>query len=328
VATHLQYRHFADTSEAYAAGHHHNESVQPGRSLKTLLHSFSLLAPAKLNLRLEIGPLQGRLHTIVSVTSELALADELTFSRATDGVHVSCTLPQLQEQDNLAWRAVQALGLALPPFSIAITKRIPSQAGLGGGSSDAAAALIGCEKICNEQGMAIASEQLARAALEVGSDVPSFLTRGLKIVSGVGEVVHPFTSAPPPWGIVLLQPSCGSLTARAYALLDEAGVPHDLGASALEAAEKMCRAYREREFTLFLALLHNDFSVAIERAMPAIALARERLVQAGARATVLCGSGSCVAGFFESYGAAQLAQARVARKAGEWLATTSFGGST
>jgi 4-diphosphocytidyl-2-C-methyl-D-erythritol kinase len=148
--------------------------------LKTPAHPFTLAALAKLNLRLEVGPLHGRLHTIVSVIAELALADELEFAPSSDGFHVKCDVADLREQENLAWRAVQALGLPLPPVSITIVKHIPMQAGLGGGSADAAAALFGIERICKEQGLFLTQQQIAHEALETGSYVASFLTLGLK----------------------------------------------------------------------------------------------------------------------------------------------------
>lgn len=291
--------------------------------MKTVSRAFSLRACAKLNLRLQVGSSAGPLHTIVSVTAQLELADELHFGASATGFRVACDRTDIPERDNLAWRAAHALSIELPDVCISVDKKIPLQAGLGGGSSDAATALLGLSRILEESGAPISFVRLAEAAQRTGSDVPSLLVPGLKIVSGVGERVTRRDSAPPPWGIALLQPGAGSSTAQAYKLLDDAGVA-DLGADALASAEAMCAAYALGDFNRVLALLHNDFADVIERALPEVAWARERLERAGASATILCGSGSCIAGFFENLDAARDALKRVKPEAFEWAAATSF----
>jgi 4-diphosphocytidyl-2-C-methyl-D-erythritol kinase len=292
--------------------------------VRTLLSAFSLEAHAKLNLRLEVGPLAGSLHQVLSVVAELELADELHFNPSPSGFQVVCEHTNLAERDNLAWRAAQALGRDLPHVRIVIEKNIPMQAGLGGGSADAAGALLGLALIFSGDSAPISHQQLTDAALRTGSDVPSFLTSGLRIISGVGESVVRRAAQIPQWGIALLQPVLGSSTAHAYALLDEAGVPHDLGNDALASANEMCDAYAGTDFDRFVRLLHNDFTAVIERSLPAVAQARERLERVGARTTLLCGSGSCVAGFFETRTAAHDALAKISVEAGEWAYATGF----
>jgi 4-diphosphocytidyl-2-C-methyl-D-erythritol kinase len=289
-----------------------------------MVRGFSLEAHAKLNLRLEVGLLAGSLHEIVSVVAELELADELQFTPSSAGFRVVCERVDLGERDNLAWRAAQALQRELPGVRIVIEKNIPMQAGLGGGSADAAAVLLGLALILSEDGVPLSHQHLAEAALRTGSDVPSFLTSGLRIVSGVGERVERRVAQAPPWGIALLRPHVGSATGRAYGLLDAGGVPHDLGERALASAEDMCEAYAASNFDTFIGLLQNDFTAVIERELPAVAHARERLQRAGAQATILCGSGSCVAGFFQTRTAAHEALKRVSIGSGEWMYATGF----
>ena len=294
--------------------------------MKTVIRGFSLEAHAKLNLRLEIGLLAGSLHQVVSVFAELELADELHFTASADGFQVVCEGVDLAERDNLAWRAAQALRRELPGVRIVIEKNIPMQAGLGGGSADAAAVLRGLARIFSEESTPLSHQQLAEAALRTGSDVPSFLTSGLRIVSGVGDVVARRSAQAPPWGIALLRPMVGSATARAYALLDAAGIPHNLGDLEVAFAEDMCAAYAACDFNRFIELLHNDFTAVIERELPAVAHARERLRRAGAQASILCGSGSCVAGFFDTQAAAREAVERVRLGKDEWISVTGFSG--
>ena len=289
-----------------------------------MLRSFSLEAHAKLNLRLEVGLLAGSLHEIVSVVAEIELADELHFMPSTAGFQVACEHSDVAERDNLAWQAAHALERELPAVRIVIEKNIPMQAGLGGGSSDAAAALLGLAMILSEENAPLSHQHLADAALRTGSDVPGFLTSGLRVVTGVGDRVERRAAQAPPWGIVLLRPAVGSATGRAYGLLDAAGVPHQLDESARASAEQMCSAYAASDFEQFARLLHNDFTPVIEQECPDVARARERLTSAGAQATILCGSGSCVAGFFLTRAAAHEAAQYVALGTGEWIDATGF----
>jgi 4-diphosphocytidyl-2-C-methyl-D-erythritol kinase len=292
--------------------------------VRTVLSAFSLEAHAKLNLRLEVGPLAGSLHQVLSVVAELELADELHFNPSPGGFEVVCEHVEIPERDNLAWRAAQALGRELPHVRIVIEKNIPMQAGLGGGSADAAGALLGLALIFSEDGVPISHQQLSDAALRTGSDVPSFLTSGLRIISGVGDSVVRRAAQTPQWGIALLRPAIGSSTGHAYALLDKANVPHELGSESLASADELCDAYAASNFDRFVELLHNDFTDVIEPSLPAVAQARERLESVGARASLLCGSGSCVAGFFETRNAAHEALAKIAPAAGEWTFATGF----
>jgi 4-diphosphocytidyl-2-C-methyl-D-erythritol kinase len=294
--------------------------------MKTVASAFSVHAHAKLNLRLEVGPKAGALHAIVSVIAELELADELHLRPSSSGFCVTCDLAGLSEGDNLVWRAAQALGVELPRVCISVAKHIPTQAGLGGGSADAATALLALARILHDGGVIVSQARLAEVALGAGSDVPALLARGLKIVSGVGDKVAVRFFEPPPWGVVLLHPGVGSSTARAYQLLDHAAVPHELSSRSFEAAEAMCEAFSASDLDRFLGLLHNDFTEVVERALPQIADARERLERAGAHATLLCGSGSCVAGFFDDRGAAHDALPFIKTRTGEWAAVTGFSG--
>ncbi|MDQ6766696.1 MAG: hypothetical protein M3Z41_02710 [Candidatus Eremiobacteraeota bacterium] len=257
------------------------------------------------------------------MVAELELADEVHFSPSQAGFQIRCEGADIAQRDNLAWRAAQALH-DLPDAQIVIQKQIPTQAGLGGGSADAAATLLGLALICADNGIVIPRTRLAQAALQTGSDVPAFLASGLRVVAGVGDVVVQRACQAPLWGILLLRPNVGSPTANAYALLDTAGVPHDLSPQATASADAMCAAFAASDFGRFIALLHNDFTSVIESALPPVAAARERLQAAGAQATILCGSGSCVAGFFEDRATAHEALARLSPAAGEWATATGF----
>lgn len=292
--------------------------------MKTAAAAFVRRAHAKLNLRLEVGERLGPLHSLVSVVASLELADRLLFSPSPEGFGVTCEALAIPEQDNIVWRAARELEVPPPPVRIVIVKRIPVQAGLGGGSADAAAALLGIARLLHAAGRALGPDAIREAATRAGSDVSSALLPGLKIVAGVGHSVKPCECTPPAWGVLLLKPHIGSATARAYALLDRANGSRRLTDSSFDRARAMCAAFEAHDFPQFLALLHNDFSPTIDEALPEIAFARERLLGAGAAGTIVCGSGSCVAGFFENRTAARAARERLAVSTGEWSAVTSF----
>jgi 4-diphosphocytidyl-2-C-methyl-D-erythritol kinase len=282
-------------------------------------------AHAKLNLWLEVGPKSGRLHEVVSAMATLALADELVFAPSPQGFHVSCLGAAIPESENLVWRAARELVTNPPGMTVTIRKHIPLQAGLGGGSADAAETLYALAQISATLGRPISPDAMRDAAAGLGSDVPA-LVPGLKIVSNLGERVTSYPAPIPPWGVVLFKPAVGSDTAQAYALLDAGGPRTPLGDAHLERARSVCAAFTAQDFAGFLALLHNDFTQPVEAALPAVAEVRTRLEASGAAATILCGSGSCVAGFFEDVAQAHHARASLSPRQGEWCAVTQFYG--
>jgi 4-diphosphocytidyl-2-C-methyl-D-erythritol kinase len=288
--------------------------------------AFVLTARAKFNVRLEIGAVRADgLHDVRSVVGDLVVGDEVAFAPSETGFSVTCDDPGIPQADNLAWRAAQALDFNLPSVLIHVRKMLPQQAGLGGGSADAAAALRGLASIMAEMGITLPGAALREAASRVGSDVAACLTPGLKLVEGSGQIVRPLPAAVLPWGVLLLKPAAGMPTADAYHLLDEARrsgavtAPHQG-----DAAADLCDALARGDFARTCALAHNDFQEAIEAALPDVADARARLRSAGAAATILCGSGSCVAGLFEDVAAAGRALTLLRPKSGEWTAATGF----
>jgi 4-diphosphocytidyl-2C-methyl-D-erythritol kinase len=160
--------------------------------------------------------------------------------------------------------------------------------------------------------------------METGSDVAACLYPGVKVVEGRGEKVRPLGFAPPPWGVLLLKPKGGVDTKTGYQLLDgaRAGIAKDLADP--DATERLVLALEKRDFATACALAHNDFQGPIEAAYPTIAHARERLEAAGAAATLLCGSGACVAGLFETVAAARFGATLLTIAEGEWSYATSF----
>jgi 4-diphosphocytidyl-2-C-methyl-D-erythritol kinase len=220
-------------------------------------------------------------HPVRSLMVELAgLADRLTIRPAARRA-VRC--PGLDGPGNLAWAALDALerasGRALP-CEVEIEKRIPARAGLGGGSSDAAAVLVGADRLFR---LGLGTARLEAIAAEVGSDVPFFVRGGCQWAEGRGERLTPARA--PGFAAVVLAPSGGLSTGAVYAAFDrlpapppDDGAPPPPGGSALR------------------GWVRNDLWPAALALAPALGRSARALAAAGADVPLLCGSGAAVAG--------------------------------
>ncbi len=158
---------------------------------------MEVLAYAKVNLTLEIlGRRNDGYHEVRTILQTIDLADKLDISES-PRLRVECDQPGLSGEDNLVWRAAESLaeraGVS-PQVCIRIQKRIPVGMGLGGGSSDAAAALSALNRLWK---LDLEHEELSRTAGELGSDVPFFLTGGTALAQGRGEQVAALPPLPP-----------------------------------------------------------------------------------------------------------------------------------
>ncbi len=244
-------------------------------------------APAKINLTLEVlARREDGYHGIRSVMVPLELADELAIERSERFIF-SCDVRELGGERNLAVAAVRALG-ELPPVRMELRKRIPVQAGLGGGSSDAAAVLRAAMR--GAFGDPGPSDWL-RIARVLGSDVPFFLAGTGALVEGTGERITP-AGALPRWHVLIVKPPLAVSTAQAYAALDRLPRPQRARSGSVSLA--LLEALQRHEFERVEALLQNDFHDVIAAQAPEVATALEALRAAGARNALLAGSGSCV----------------------------------
>ena len=163
-------------------------------------------APAKVNLVLEVlGKREDGYHEIRSLVQTIDLCDDLYFE-ADSEIHFECTVDALQTPDNLVLKAVELLKNTFNyerGAKIRLEKVIPSSAGLGGGSSDAAMTLLALNKLWR---LRLKREDLLQLAARLGSDVPFFLTWGMSLVKGRGEIVVPLPSTPIPWFVILIPP--------------------------------------------------------------------------------------------------------------------------
>lgn len=253
-------------------------------------------AYAKVNLTLAVGEKRpDGYHEVVSVMQRVSLCDTLTAEQTREGITLTCSDPALPSgEENLAHRAASLFfretGIA-GGAALTLEKRIPSQAGLGGGSSDAASALLALRKL---YAPALPDTELETMAAALGSDVPFFIRGGTQLATGRGEVLSPLPPLTDGW-FVIVKPTESFSTPAMYRRLDELSPactpplpPLQGGLPALAAG------------------LFNRFEAAIP-AGSAVWDIKARLAAYGALASLLSGSGSAVFGLFDTETAARAA---------------------
>ena len=247
---------------------------------------------AKVNLALAVlGKRADGYHEIRTIFQSINLHDEIEL-RPSARLELSCRgLDGVPREENTVWRAATALARTAAPSSgaeIVLIKGIPYGAGLGGGSSNAAATLLG---LCRFWELSVPSDELMSLAATIGSDVPFFLQGGTALGIGRGEEIYPLPEIPQA-DLVVVNPGVHISTASAYGSLS-------LMLTSRQAAHKIQRLCgRLADSTGCLAEIFNDFETSILPAYPAVREAKEFLMERGAAVSLLSGSGSSVFGFF------------------------------
>ncbi|BAS29413.1 4-diphosphocytidyl-2C-methyl-D-erythritol kinase [Limnochorda pilosa] len=256
-----------------------------------------LRAPAKVNLCLAVGPRRpDGYHPILSLAVAVDLEDRVEIQPA-PALEVVCDDPAVPAGGaNLAHRAAALLAQAAgrePRVRITIEKRIPVEAGLAGGSADAAAVLVGLSRWW---GLDWGDEELARLGLRLGADVPFCLRGGAALMEGVGEQLTPLGDLPR-LALVLASPRGARLsTAWAYQELDRARrQPGDLEA-ARGRIDGALAAWRRGDRAALGAKLFNDLEPVAYRALPELAPLAARMAREGALGVVVSGSGPTLVG--------------------------------
>lgn len=250
------------------------------------------IAPAKVNLVLHVGPRGADgLHELCSLFASIDLADELLVEPLESGRdEVDCEPPV--EGPNLALAALaryrETVG-SLPPLRVRIVKRIPVAAGLAGGSADAAAALRAANRLA---GSPLGPAALRALAVQLGSDVPSQVEPAHALVAGTGEQVARVEL--PPMAFVLVPSDRGLSTAEVYAEADRIAATRErLDPAALRALVEEAAGIAD-----LATSMENDLQAAALSLRPELAEVRAALVERGALAALVSGSGPTVFGVF------------------------------
>jgi 4-diphosphocytidyl-2-C-methyl-D-erythritol kinase len=274
-----------------------------------------LLAPAKLNLHLRVGPRDeaSGYHPLSSWLCTIGLFDTLTI-RPSDGpdapIILSCDDPTLPcDSSNLVLRAALALAQRATPqrrCGIFLAKRIPIGAGLGGGSSDAARTLLGLNRFWN---LGLPLTELHPIAAQLGSDVPFFLHGPSSICTGRGEIVRP-TAAPKRarWAVLIL-PGFALSTAQVYARFDQLRLG-DVGSQ----AQPPWQEWADLSAEPLLSRLRNDLEPAAFAIRPELGNLRDALEASLGRVIRMTGSGSALFTLFDDRRGAETAAAQIVRE--------------
>jgi 4-diphosphocytidyl-2-C-methyl-D-erythritol kinase len=275
--------------------------------------ALTLRAPAKVNLTLEvIGKLPNGYHAIRSVMVRLPhLADlvRVDVRAGPTDVRVRSSSAAIPVDDtNICHRAahryLERAGQTARVV-IDITKKIPVAAGLGGGSSDAAAVLVALNR---HFGQRVAKRALVEIGAALGKDVPFFLEgAAASHASGMGERLRAI-DALPPCQFLVVNPCIAISTKDAYAALD-GGLWFIDDARRSDRSQRMVRAIVARDLYAVAAALYNDFEAGADRAHPILKDIRQSLLAFGARGALMSGSGSTVFGLFASLQTLRVAQA-------------------
>lgn len=278
------------------------------------IHELEVFAPAKVNLFLSVlGKRVDGYHDIVSVMQKLTLADRLHLCLEGAGLVLRCPSSNLPEDSrNLVWKAARLFfdhtGIK-DHVRITLHKEIPVAAGLGGGSSDAASVLLGLNRLCSA---GVEQEALLAMASRLGADVPFFVTdMRAALATGTGTDLQPIAGLQGYW-LVLVNPGVTVSTRWVYEnlMLTSAGNPYKLSGSfhLPEGATTFLAAVFDRrggEHSLF-----NDLERVTIGAHPVIASIKEQLINDGACAALMSGSGPTVFGVFRSCDLAEASRNR------------------
>lgn len=262
---------------------------------------MQIQAYAKINLTLDITGRDAKgYHLLSSVFAQVSLADTVSLVSGGQGITMTCSAPEIPTDDrNLCVKAAKAFLEEFSPkerdFQIDLVKRIPSCAGLGGGSSDAAAVL---KLLCKHFGISSAEERVRAVALSVGADVPFFLEGGVCLAEGIGERLTPLPPLPE-YTVLLVKANEGASTPQVYRLFDELTTPQS------PTTPQFLEALRNQSD--ILPHLSNHLTAATAQVCPSVLRLKEQLLKAGALGAEMSGSGTAVYGLFPSEDAAKKA---------------------
>ena len=253
-----------------------------------------LEAAAKLNLSLDItGIREDGYHLLDSVMQSIGLYDKVILVKTESGVSLTVDNPNIpSDNKNTAYKAAEVFfaetGI-LGGVEISIEKNIPFFAGMGGGSADAAAVIVGLNELYETN---LPVERLQELGLKVGADVPFCIVGGTARVRGIGEIVEPLTNLDSALFVVVMPKDKGISTKEAYGRYDK------LGAKKSPNTEKILKAIRDENTS---ELYDNMYNVLEEVAsLSEVKIIKEELLEWGAHVAMMTGSGAAVFGMFDS----------------------------
>ena len=262
--------------------------------------TLKLKSYAKINLYLNIGQkLNDGYHNIETIIQTVDLYDEIFLEPIKKpDIHIECNNPEVPtEKKSVMYQAVVMLiANTGKGIRMVLNKNIPIASGLGGGSSNIAAIMVGINKIFN---LKLSKAQLIDMAAKFGMDVPFFITRGTVLAQGRGELIVPLPSVCPSIPLILINPGIKTQTEWAYQLFDQ------LSDSNKEQVPSVSHFLNEKKVikpSEIQQIVYNSFDAILSKEYPIIENIKNRLKNLGASAVALSGSGPTVYGLFEKQG--------------------------
>jgi 4-diphosphocytidyl-2-C-methyl-D-erythritol kinase len=269
------------------------------------MREIRLRAFAKVNYALDVlGLRNDGYHEVSTVMQSISLADEVGLQRGAGGFDLSLEPegaefgPQERNTTYLAWMALQGLTGEELPVRITLRKGIPAGAGLGGGSSDAAAVLVGLNELF---GLGLLVGDLREVGATLGADVPFCISGGTALGEGVGEILTPLP-APPIHHLVVAKPPGSADTGEIYHAFDEAMT------ESMRSVEPVVSALRSGGLPALASATGNDLTPVTRNFVPEVAALEQTLLASGALGASMSGSGTAVYGIFHDAEAAGTAK--------------------
>ena len=271
------------------------------------MKKITILAPAKINLFLDVvGRRANGYHDIESVMQTVTLSDCLEITQydalGESEIEVLCSEPSIPSgEGNLVYRAAKAFFGAMNiehyHISFFIDKKIPAEAGLGGGSADAAAAILGLDRLYETH---LSLEQMCQIGVLVGADVPFCIKKGTATAKGIGEILDDCPSMPHCFLLIAMPSGSKISTAEAYRKIDAMEAePHPT-------LSQVLTALASDDLVGLAKCLYNKFEAVTPMETGADAL-REKMLSLGAIGARMSGSGPSVFGIFREKTTAECA---------------------
>lgn len=279
---------------------------------------ITVRANAKLNLTLDVvGKRDDDYHLLESVMQSVSLCDTVTVKTTDEPGEISVYTSSdsiSDDRSNIAWKAADAFfrgtGKENPGIDIRIKKRIPTGAGMAGGSADGAAVIIALNELLDAR---LEPDELCDIGETVGADVPFCLTGGTMLARGTGNILTPLPDLDGCY-FVIVKPDIGISTAAAYKAVDKF-IQDDPAHRFRIDNDDICEEICSHDIAAAAKLIGNAFEEVLH--LPEIEEIKKALISAGALNACMTGSGSAVFGIFDTEAAAEACRASLPESLGE-----------
>jgi 4-diphosphocytidyl-2-C-methyl-D-erythritol kinase len=272
------------------------------------MQKIRLKAFAKVNYALDVLGLRADgYHEVSTVMQSISLCDEVEIERLAEGFELSVEPeeaeigPPERNTAYIAWKMLQGLTDEALAARVTLRKRIPAGAGLGGGSADAAAVLIGLNELFD---LGLRVDELREVGASIGADVSFCISGGTALGEGVGDVLTSLP-APPAHHLVLAKPARSADTGKIYRAYDATRT------ESARSVEPVVSALRSKSVPALAAAVGNDLAQVTRGFVPEVAALEQQLGASGALRALMSGSGTAVYGIFEDEESAGAAKAAV-----------------